>query len=36
LASQAPGGNLSSRETRHLPGTRAPACWRSVLGMNPG
>jgi hypothetical protein len=23
LASQAPGGNLSSRETRHLPGTRA-------------
>jgi hypothetical protein len=24
LASQAPGGNLSSRETRHLPGTRAP------------
>ncbi|MCX6928083.1 MAG: hypothetical protein NT154_33455, partial [Verrucomicrobia bacterium] len=23
LASQAPGGNLSSRETRHLPGTLA-------------
>ena len=23
LASQAPGGNLSSRKTRHLPGTRA-------------
>src|ERR1017187_8196447 len=23
LASQAPGGNLSTRETRHLPGTRA-------------
>ena len=25
LASQAPGGNLSSRKTRHLPGTRARA-----------
>ena len=25
LASQAPGGNLSSRKTRHLPGTLVPA-----------
>jgi hypothetical protein len=26
LASQAPGGNLSSRKTRHLPGTLAQSC----------
>ena len=39
LASQAPGGNLSSRKTRHLPGTRAPdsarACFRPELWTRP-
>ncbi len=37
LASQAPDGNLSSRETRHLPGTRAPAFCRlrSFFGAKP-
>jgi hypothetical protein len=30
LASQAPGGNLSSRETRHLPGTLAQASQPAV------
>jgi hypothetical protein len=32
LASQAPGGNLSSRETRHLPGTLAQRFNRFLLG----
>ena len=35
LASQAPGGNLSSRETRHLPGTRARTFLSAERGAPP-
>jgi len=33
LASQAPDGNLSSRKSRHLPGTRARPSGRRIVGV---
>ena len=35
LASQAPGSNLSSRKTRHLPGILAPASGPAATGPGP-